>query len=644
MGILLFFIANIIVFFSAIEISRRIRLNTVSDKILSVLVIGTGQIILTELFLGVVIKRLYYPELLLINALILGIILIINKKYKVESNYLNLDKAKLKRVVLDLIKSPLLIILGVISLVLVAVITYLGINLPPYGWDEIWYHLTAVASWYQAGKIFMLTVPDIWNHAEIIHSMTSAQLAYHMSVAGFWYNVYPMNSELISLWNIIFLGNDTIVDLTQLPFSIMGVVAIYSLARKLGLRERLSAIAGLMFLVTPIVIIQSKTAYVDITFGVMIITAANFLMGFMKYKSKYYALMVTITSGIVLGTKSSGVAFSILFILLILVIDYWNNKDEYSIKRFSALVSITGSLTLLLGGFWYLRNFYYFGNPIYPYIVKIGGLTIFNGLGTVDGLIMMHNTPREYIKSSNLTNIISSWLEKEPYYSVDIRKAGFGALWMIVEVPSIIFTTYIAVKKRIKPLMIFLSFFILFFLTQPANWWTRYTVFIIALGTISTVYLLDHLNIFTKVVLSILIAGLSVYTTFSTLSYLGMNDISYALSRPTNERTIGGTFYSDFLWVDKVSKDKRIGYAPMTFVYPLFSPKLDNKVYMIDADIKDKWFEKIDEKRIEYITFLKNYMYYKDWIKSYPGHIEKIYDGRTLEVYKIDRNWRKNEK
>ena len=642
MATAIFFIANIIVFFSALEISRRIRLNTISDKILTIAVLVIGQIILTELFLGVIIKRLNYPELLIMNALIFGSILIINKKYKVEGSYLNIDKIELKMIGLDLIKSPLFIVFGIISFVLVGVIVCLGISLPPYGWDEIWYHLTAVASWYQEGKIFMLSVPDFWSHTEVIQTMTSKQLAYHLSVAGFWHNVYPMNSELVSLWNVIFLGNDTIVDLTQLIFSIIGIVAIYSLARKLGLKERASAIAGLMFLVTPIVIIQSKTAYVDITFGVMAIATISFIMGFIKYKSKHYALMAAITSGIVLGTKSSGIIFSILFILIIFVVDYVNNKDQYSIKRFFILGLIISFFVLLFGGFWYFRNLYYYGNPIYPYIVKLGGLTIFNGLGTVDSLIMTHNTPREYIKMSNLANIFSSWIETESYYSVDIRKAGLGALWMVVEVPSIIFTAYLSVKKRDKFLIVLLLIFTLLFMIQPANWWTRYTIFIVALGTIATVYLLEHFKTFTKVIVSILIVGLSVYTAFITLSFLGLNDITYALEKSPNARTIGATFYSDFLWVDGVPKGKRIGYAPMTFVYPLFSAELDNKVYMMDADTKEKWFEKIDDKRIDYITFLKNYMDYKDWIKSYPGHIEKVYNGRTLDVYRIDRNLGEN--
>jgi hypothetical protein len=50
-----------------------------------------------------------------------------------------------------------------------------------------------------------------------------------------------------------------------------------------------------------------------------------------------------------------------------------------------------------------------------------------------------------------------------------------------------------------------------------------------------------------------------------------------SLKIPRNKRTIGATLYQDYKWVDTI-KNSKIGYAPMTFVYTLFSPDFRNKI------------------------------------------------------------------
>lgn len=639
MNILLFVFANLAVFISAIGFSSRLKLNSLSDRIISVFVLAVTQIIITELLLGVVVKRLYGLELLLVNILIAAFSIILNRKAVTGSKIL-CSIMRCKILFVELIKSPLVASVSFIALVQIVYIIIIGLNFPPYGWDELWYHLTATASWYQEGKIFMLPMPSIWSDPQFISTLDSAKMAYHMSVAGFWYNVYPMNTELLSLWNIIFLKNDTIVDLTQFPFAMAGVLAIYSLARKVGLKERYSAAAGLLFLMTPIVIIQSRTSYVDIAFGTLTIIAINFTIGFIKYKQYSYAAMAAVAGGLVLGTKSSGIAFAGIFIFCLLITEYLNNKKNIKMRRLLKNAFFYTGLVLLIGGFWYIRNLYYYGNPIYPYMVKIGNYTILNGLDTVNNLIMNHNTPPEYVNSSNAKNILKSWLELDSFYSVDIRKAGFGPLWIILEVPAIIVFTLIAAKRRMKVALMTIMIFIILFAIHPSNWWTRYTIFIIGLGCIALGYIMQFFSKPTRFAVAILTVVFCIYTTVLTIPHIINININKALEIPFDKRTIGSTYYSDYVWADQIPKDSRVGTAPMTFIYPLFSHNFKNKVYIIDASTDDEWVQKILQSNVDYITFQKGYLHYEEWIKSYPQYFNSFFEGQALKVYNVNNKVR----
>jgi hypothetical protein len=116
--------------------------------------------------------------------------------------------------------------------------------------------------------------------------------------------------------------------------------------------------------------------------------------------------------------------------------------------------------------------------------------------------------------------------------------------------------------------------------------------------------------------------------------YIVPVDIKAALKLPRDKRTISMTLYSDYSWIDTI-KNSKIGYAPMTFVYTLFSPDYKNKIYFVDGNSKEEWISKINSSGVEYITFLKNYLHYKEWIESYPNNFELIYNGKDIMAYKV---------
>ncbi len=238
--------------------------------------------------------------------------------------------------------------------------------LPPYGFDALWYHLTAVAGWLQAEQIGL------------------NQLAL-------WASVYPLNGELFFTWPSLFLRNDTFVDAVQLGFAVIGGVAVAGIARGLGLSARAAASAGLLFFLTPIVISQSTSDSVDLVFVSTFLVAYHFLLRFLRtgpfawgggeHPDLRLAALAGIAGGIAMGAKSLGILYcGALALLLFVHLSFSVAKRR--VKVSVAALSFVFFLVPLvaLGGFWYVHTWSHFGNPFYPVEFGLLGHTFFSGL------------------------------------------------------------------------------------------------------------------------------------------------------------------------------------------------------------------------------------------------------------------------
>src|SRR5688572_9896329 len=159
----------------------------------------------------------------------------------------------LQSIVADLAADRWLTVLMAVAAVQVLwrlVVAYL---MPPYAPDALWYHLTTVAGWLQEGRI-------------------------GPSAFTIWSTVYPFNGELLFAWPAVLLGNDTFVDLGQLPLAVLAATAVAGIARTVGLSHRGAAAAGCLFFLSPIVLSQSTANYNDVTFVGFFLCAVHFVL------------------------------------------------------------------------------------------------------------------------------------------------------------------------------------------------------------------------------------------------------------------------------------------------------------------------------------------------------------------------------
>jgi hypothetical protein len=216
--------------------------------------------------------------------------------------------------------------------------------------------------------------------------------------------------------------------------------------------------------------------------------------------------------------------------------------------------------------------------------------------------------------------------------------AGFGPIWFIFALPSIIYFTLRSLKNSDKVNLFLILISILMFLLHPSNWWTRYTIFITALGAVSIGYLMQHLSQFTKYIIQCALILLALYTGVTSIAYTNFAGYYYNGNKvPLEKRSIGTLYNPEYNFADNLAKNSVIAHSPMTFTYSLFSSNFKNKVYLIDAPTKEDWINLLLKGNYDVVAVSKAYGDYYNWIQSYTIEFSPISQSEDICAFKINR-------
>lgn len=537
------------------------------------------------------------------------------KKY-VDNIKLNI-KGHYKTLRNDMLFSVLLLIF----FTTVTWISIVALLYPATDFDGNSYHLTTVANVIQNGSIN--DVP------------TSLP----------WLNGYPKAGELVGVWNVLIPGKDLIVDIVQIPFMLLGVLSTYYICVSVGANKRNSRFASLLFLFIPVVLNQLKTTYVDVMLCALFLVALSYVIE--KTIHKLDLIMLGLTYALIISLKYTG----FLFVLVTLPILFWhlyldagrNIKNwRYYISRLAA-VCIPASLGL----YWYLKNYYLYNTPLYPFGLKLMGYSIFPGKTFqefADGAVTSVSAlPRGYF-----SRIWFVWTEQKDwygcFYNYDSNFTGFGPIWFILLMPSILVSFVMAYRKRNRPmLMLQLSMMVLFFI-YPANYYTRYTIFVIGLGLISFAYVLTNIhsllvNRLLKCIAVVL--AITVLITNVTLCNFSPNTLEVQIDSFKSRNFRGGSTYVNTLGEAYVYMQNSVGEGDTIaydsspyYIYPLWRADYKNKVIYVPADSKDEWINSLRSSSVDYV-FTQNISKENTWIKQAAG-FELIYKDDMYEIYKTN--------
>ena len=312
-----------------------------SYRLISAGVMTTAQIILSEILLGhfgfLTLSRVIFVTTFISTTLFC--IMVYKRREAVTSFFMRPSKG-LFRTILDrwgLVQGwenwVMLFLIGLLFL-------WLGtaaILLPPRSFDDV-YHLPQVFQFLKDHRIFLLPI-------EIL-----SQFAY------------PLNAELLLLWPLLFLHDARVVVLPQGFAALWGVLVLYNLSVNLGVKPRLALFVSLLFPLIPVISGQAASSNIDLIAGVFLLINISFAVKFWRNGQPVHYYLAGITGGLLIGMKYSMVLF-VIGLQPLLLYPLWKGMG----KKLIFYGAVYLGLIFVFGGYWYLRNYWIFGKPFWPF-------------------------------------------------------------------------------------------------------------------------------------------------------------------------------------------------------------------------------------------------------------------------------------
>ncbi|HSF41660.1 MAG TPA: glycosyltransferase family 39 protein, partial [Thermoanaerobaculia bacterium] len=224
--------------------------------------------------------------------------------------------------------------------------------------DDLSYHLTAVATWHHHGDLRMVKF-----------SMGDSGTAF-----------YPILSE-IAAWTLLapFRDSDVAARWVELPFALFSLVALAAIARRLGLSPRAAASAVLLYASLrrffPVLALGAGNDHATAFFT---LAALDGILETARSPRPGAAASAGLALGLLVGTKYIGVlnAATLLAVLALLVLVRRPRPALPALAGLAALLAVT---MIAAGGYTYLRNAITAGNPLFPAPIHLFGREVFPG-------------------------------------------------------------------------------------------------------------------------------------------------------------------------------------------------------------------------------------------------------------------------
>jgi len=150
----------------------------------------------------------------------------------------------------------------------------LGVLTPPNDWDSMSYHLARAAFWIQQHAVAY--VPE--THIVPI-------------------NAYPPNGEIGLLFTMILSEGDRFVWVVQYTALLATALGTYGISCRIGLGSRAALFGALLFVTTPVVVLQGSSALNDLVVASFLVAATYFLLGDTRHETALGALALALAVG-----------------------------------------------------------------------------------------------------------------------------------------------------------------------------------------------------------------------------------------------------------------------------------------------------------------------------------------------------------
>ncbi len=367
-----------------------------------------------------------------------------------------------------------------------------------YSFDDISYHLAAVATWIRHGDLRMM----------------------RFAVGDASTPFYPVLSE-VAAWVMFapFRDNDVAARWMQIPFGLFSILAVAAIARRLGLSYRLSALSALLFAslhkAFPLLLL---TAGNDHSASFFTLAAVDAGLALVRRPRPGGAVVTGSALGLLLATKYIGVLYAPVVLLVLGLAWLVERREPGSDARVPArvaagLLGLLAAALAVTAGYTYLRNAVTTGNPIFPAPLRLFGIEIFPGWASAS----------------------ISHRDDSPEFRIDIwrflifRKDLFGPFFPLTLLPAALAAPFVALwRKRWTETLVFtlpILFFLEFLFLMHDHRDMRYFLPGVALAAVAFAWLVDWAGRWT-LPLSVLLLGVM---TYQAARRLGMDDLKEVL-------------------------------------------------------------------------------------------------------------------
>ena len=341
---------------------------------------------------------------------------------------------------------------GAFALVLGLIGLRMAVNVwffPPYVWDVLTYHLPKVAEWVQHGN---LRVPPLPVNRVF----------------------FPGGFELLQAWWCVFSHGDAVVEMPGLFFYALACMSVFAVSRQLRVGLRAAAWSMVVFGLTPVLALNAVSCKNDVAIaGIFLYLIALWCRPVPPEAAGKRWLLSFAAVGMGIGIKPT-LAFILPGLLWILPLGL--RRDDFRALRRIRVERWTLALLLLaclLGGYWYVRNWLCFGNPLYP--VALGGAG--GGWQPQQGGIFM-SSGIESMRQLFALKIFDGELGNP-----DVSDAtGWGWFMFVCGWPTVVYSLFASRKFRWLAAGLWTSLFLLLCCTIPDPWNMRYVPWMPALG------------------------------------------------------------------------------------------------------------------------------------------------------------------
>jgi hypothetical protein len=241
-----------------------------------------------------------------------------------------------------------------LALALLRILTN-GLLHPQFFHDPLTYQLTFAAEWLQQGKITLVPTP-----------FGDPSQAYA-----------PSNASLYYLWLMLPLHMDLFALCGQFPFLLLAFFSVAGLAKLLQIPRPWHLLPPLFMLASPMVREQAASAYSDLALGALFAAAIFFFFRTRRTGELTSFILGAMALGLMLGTKYNSLPLLVLALPLAAAAKFSMMKAS---RRLPLVAGTAMVLMILGGGYWYARNAWLTGSPVYPFRVEVFGTTLVPGV------------------------------------------------------------------------------------------------------------------------------------------------------------------------------------------------------------------------------------------------------------------------